>query len=79
MYTPIYIYIYIYIYINAGAAGGRAETPGSRKIRLRAVTFIPIALPEIILQTSCCTHVFYAFVLQTVEGMGHGHECHSPG
>ena len=37
-----------------------------------AVIFIPIPLPEQVLQTSSCTILLYKFVLQTGLGMGMG-------
>ena len=40
--------------------------------------FIPIPLPERIMQASCCTTLFYKFILQTVLGMGMGMNVRAP-
>ena len=44
--------------------------PGRGPLRAWAVPFIPIPLPEKVLQTSSCTILLYKFVLQT--GLGRG-------
>ena len=37
-----------------------------------AVIFIPIPLPEQVLQTFYCTQLFYRIVILTISGMGMG-------
>ena len=43
-----------------------------------AVIFIPIPLPEKVIRTSYCPHLFYKLVLYNYLGHRHGYECHSP-
>ena len=42
------------------------------RINIRAVPFVPIPLPEQVLQTSSCTILLYKFVIQNGLGMGMG-------
>ena len=48
------------------------DIPRVHTLRIWVVIFMPRPLPKRVLQTSYCTHFFYADVLQTVLGMGMG-------